>query len=137
MKFEIRNIVVATVLAVSAGGALAQQLQHYGRDSVYANPGHAAGTVVTGTNLDRFGRDSVFADQPQTGSATALNWDSTSATRFGRDSVYATQPHGSSTAVATNVPGLQPFGRDSVYAILWQSPAGEASETKIGAASPK
>ena len=63
MQFKTRNIVVATVLALSAGVVFAQQEQQYGRDSLYVSPGHSASAVSTGTNLTRFGRDSVYANQ--------------------------------------------------------------------------
>ena len=137
MKFKTRNIVIATVLAVSAGSAFAQQQQPYGRDSLSANPGHSGSAVSTGTNLTRFGRDSVYANQTQTGNTGSLTSDATTTTRFGRDSAYATQSPSASTSVATNVPGLQPFGRESVYATQLQNPAGESSQTKVGSTSPK
>ena len=137
MQFKTRNIIVTTVLALSAGSVLAQQQQQYGRDSLYVSPAHSASAVSTGTDLTRFGRDSVYANQPQTTYAAPLASNATTSTRFGRDSVYATQPPGPSTSVATNVPGLQPFGRDSVYAVQLQNPAGQSSETRVGSASPK
>jgi hypothetical protein len=137
MQFKTRNIVIATVLAVSAGGVFAQQQQQYGRDSVYVSPAHSASEVSTGANPSRFGRDSVYANQPQTATPAPLASDATTATRSGRDSAYATQSPGPSTSVATNVPGLQPYGRDSLYATQFQNPAGQSSETKIGSASPK
>ena len=137
MKFKTRSIVMASVLAISAGGVFAQQQQQYGRDSLYFVPGHDASTVSIGTNVPRFGRDSIYANQPRTGDATPLEANTTTATRFGRDSVYATQSVGSSTSVASNVPGLQPFGRDSVYAIQFRSPTAPSSEARVGSASPK
>ena len=137
MKFKMRNIVMAGVLVISAGGVSAQQVQQYGRDSLYSVPGQGASTVSIGTNVPRFGRDSIYANQPQTGNAAPLESNTTTATRFGRDSVYATQSVGSSTSVASNVPGLQPFGRDSVYAIQFRNPTAPSSEARVGSASPK
>jgi hypothetical protein len=108
MKHSIRNLALATVLAASAGGVLAQQ--HYGRDSVYADPTQAT---------------------PQ----ARLTLDPAADPRLGRDSVYATGSSTRSSPVTADATLLQRYGRGSVYATQLDSPAGDIGQTRIGSAA--
>jgi hypothetical protein len=105
MKYSIRNLALATVLAASAGGVLAQQVQ-YGRDSVYADPTQAT-------------REAPLAA------------DTASQPRWGRASVYATASSTMSSPVTADVTGPQRYGRASVYATQFDN-AGDIRTTQIG-----
>jgi len=105
MNCSIRKLALATALAVSAGGVLAQQ-QGYGRDSVYADPTRA------------------------TQASTA---QSAAEPSFGRDSVYATASS-TPTPVTAGATALQRYGRGSVYAIQLDHLAEDAGATRIGRA---
>jgi hypothetical protein len=120
---------LAVMAAIAAAGGAAHAEQQFGRDSVYAVPGHSGSTVSTRGDAQHFGRDSVYASDVGTPASPLVSaW----ADRLGRDSVYATQaPGGSSTPVATNATGLQQNGRDSVYAIQFQSPSLPKTDTKL------
>jgi hypothetical protein len=105
MESTVRKLVLATVLAASAGAVVAQQ--PYGRDSVYADP-----------------------TRPTSQARVAY---SAAETRFGRDTVYATALPAPSSPVVADVTRLQRHGRGSVYAIELD-PAQDAGATQIGRA---
>jgi len=86
MKYSIRNLAIATVLAASAGGVLAQQPQ-YGRDSVYAGPTQARADTAA---EPRSGRDIVYT-MASTTTSSRLTADVPGPQRYGRASVYATR----------------------------------------------
>jgi hypothetical protein len=109
MQRTLRNLALATALAVSAGGVLAQQPK-YGRDSVYADPAQPA----------RQGRPAAdIAAEP----------------RLGRDSVYATVSSTPSSPVSADATGPTRYGRSSVYAIQFDNPPASLSDTRIGSAA--
>lgn len=107
MRYNMRNLAVATALVASAGSVFAAQ--QFGRDSVYANGAPAARQAP------------VTAD-------VAVE------TRFGRDSVYATASSRSSSPLAGDAMGLQRYGRASVYALPLDAPAGDLGGTQVGRA---
>ena len=135
MKHKFATLAIATAaLAVFGGAAYAQQVQHFGRDSVYAAPGKSLSNVTTRSDGERFGRDSGYAMPSTTSSDPVL---AGGLNRYGRDSVYAAQLPQLSTPVAENAPGPQRFGRDSVYAGPFQNGSAQQNGTAIGTIGTK
>jgi hypothetical protein len=108
MNYKFATLAIATAVAVS-GAVYAQQIEQFGRDSVYAVPAKSASNVTT--------------------------WSG--AQHYARDSVYATQLPEASAPVITNTAGLQRFGRDSVQAGLLQNGSAQQTSATIGATSTK
>src|SRR3954451_20991321 len=103
------------MIGLAASVSPAQQIQQFGRDSLYAVPGHSETSHPT---------PPVAVDAP-------------SLQPFGRDSVYATQLKVPTAPVASDATSLQPYGRDSVYAIQLDKPGIQDSGTAVSAAGDK
>ena len=115
MKYAFATTALAATLAIAAGVSHAQQVQQFGRDSLYAVPGKSASNGPT---------PPVASDAP-------------GLQAFGRDSVYATNRDVPTTPVASNATGLQPYGRDSVFAMHLDAPQTPDSGTAVGMADGK
>ena len=109
MNYKFATLAIATAVAVSGGAVYAQQIEQFGRDSVYAVPGRSASNATTRSD----------------------------AQRYARDSVYATQLPEPSAPVITNAAGLQRFGRDSVQAGPSQNGSTPQTSATIGTTGTK
>ena len=136
MKYAFAKTALAATLAIVAGVSHAQQVQQFGRDSLYAVPGNSGDKGYAANAPSTVGRDILYAPAPDASPsdpvlAGGLN-------RYGRDSVYASQYKGPpSTPVDSNAIGIQPYGRDSVYAIQLDQPKASDRGTAVGAADSK
>lgn len=90
MKHAYTTFAIAAALT-AAGTAGAQQVQKFGRDSVYAVPGPSTSrpTEIVTVPVNRFGRDSVYASQTPNTPSAPVSADAKSLQQNGRDSVYA------------------------------------------------
>ena len=90
MKHSYTTLAVAAAL-MAAGTAGAQQVQQFGRDSVYAVPGPSTSSPPARVTMpvNRFGRDSVYASQTPDVPSAPVSADAKSPQQNGRDSVYA------------------------------------------------
>jgi hypothetical protein len=109
-RIYITVAMAASLTAATAAGA--QQVQSFGRDSVYAVPG--ATTRPSAPTV-----------------AAPIN-------RFGRDSVYVTQtPNAPPSTPVGYAKGLQQYGRDSTYANGSPNPpAATSGESAAGSTVP-
>jgi hypothetical protein len=88
MNNKFATLAIATAVAAFTGAVSAQQMEQFGRASVYPVPGKASSEARTPIVNMGYGRDSVYAS-PTSGSSTSGSANTAGVQRLGRDGVYA------------------------------------------------